>query len=195
MARETSPETVTGLLERWSKGDQEAFEGLLPVIYDELRALASAYMRREQPGHTFTTTDLLHEAYLRLADHREVRWQNRAQFFAVTARTMRRVLVEHARANLCAKRGGGARKLSFDEALTVSVEKAPELLALDDALERLAAIDPEAARVVELRYFAGLTREEIGRLLDVSPATVGRRWRSAKAWLYRTLTEGEPGVP
>ncbi len=187
MAHETSPETVTRLLERWGDGDQEALERLLPVIYGELRAIASGQMRRERSDHTLTTVDLLHETYLRLIGLDGVRWQNRAQFFGVAARTMRRILVEHARGHLCAKRGGDARRLSLDQALTLSAEQAPELVALDDAMNDLAVVDSDAARIVELRFFAGLTREEIGRLLEISEATVGRKWRSAKAWLYRNL--------
>lgn len=193
MASETSPETITRLLERWSEGDQDALAKLVPVVYDELRSLAAAHLRRERSDHSFTTTDLIHEAYLRLADLKQVQWQNRTRFFALATRMMRQILVDHARSHLATKRGSGARKLALDEALTLSAERAPELVALDDALNGLAGIDPRAAQIVELRFFAGLKMEEIGRLLGMSTTTVGRKWRTAQAWLYRAMAKGGSG--
>lgn len=185
---------VTDLLVAWSDGDPEALSELLPRVYDELRRLASAYLRRERPGHTLETGALVNEAYLRLVDQRRARWQSRAHFFGVAAQMMRRVLVDHARRNLYAKRGGGARRLSLDGTLDLSAERAPELVALDQALEELARVEPGKARLVELRIFAGLTHEEIAELLGVSVPTVSRGWRLARAWLYRELAgEGHGG--
>ncbi len=184
---------VTRLLSAWSDGDEEALSALMPLVYDELRSLAAAYLRRERPDHTLRTSALIHEAYLRLVDQKRVRWHNRVHFFGVAAQAMRRVLVDHARSQQQAKRGGGARKVSLEEALTVAPEQAPELVALDEAMERLAAIDPRQAKIVELRFFGGLTSEEIGRVLGVSIPTVTRGWRMARAWLYRSLTEGQAG--
>jgi RNA polymerase sigma factor (TIGR02999 family) len=160
----------------------------LPQVYDELRSLASSYLRRESSGHTLETGALVHEAFLRLVDQERVQWQNRAQFFGIAAQMMRRILVDHARSHLYLKRGGGERKLSLDEALTLSAERAPELVALDEALQDLDTIAPQAARIVELRFFAGLTSEEIAHVLGVSVPTVTRGWRMARAWLYRHLS-------
>ena len=182
---------VTRLLEDWRQGDEDALAQLMRQIYDELRQIAARHLRRERPEHTLKTSDLVHETYLRLVDQKGARWQNRAQFFAVAATMMRRILVNHAHRHLAAKRGGGARKLSLDEALTLSAERAPELVALDEALNDLAAIDPHQARIVELRFFAGLKRDEIALVLDMSPATVTRKWRMARAWLYRSLSESQ----
>ncbi len=183
---------VTQLLKAWSDGNEEALAELMPAVYDELHSLAASYLRRERPDHTLQTSALVHEAYLRLVDQKRVRWHNRVHFFGIAAQAMRRILVDHARSQLYAKRGSGVRKLSLDEALTVSAQRAPELIALDDALTSLAAMDPQQARIVELRFFAGLTSEEIGHVLDVSVSTVTRGWRTARAWLYRSLTEGAP---
>lgn len=179
---------VTELLLAWAQGDQEALAALLPQVYDELRSLASSYLRRESSGHTLETGALVHEAFLRLVDQERVQWQNRAQFFGVAAQMMRRILVDHARSHLYLKRGSGARKLSLDEALTFSAERAPELVALDEALAELDKIAPQKARIVELRFFAGLTSAEIAQVLGVSVPTVSRGWRMARAWLYRYLS-------
>jgi RNA polymerase sigma-70 factor (ECF subfamily) len=184
-----SEENVTGLLIAWSNGDQEALESLIPAIYDELRRMAARYLRRERSGHTLETSALAHEAYLRLVDQNRVIWRNRAHFFAIAAQMMRRILVDHARSQRYAKRGGGARKLSLDEAPEIAREPLPEMLAIDEALKGLAEVDERKSRLVELRYFGGLTNEEIGEVLDISTATVTREWRTAKAWLYRYLAE------
>ena len=191
MLSDKSPGTITRLLDQWSQGDEDALAELMPVVYEELSGLAAAYLRRERADHTLQTVDLVNEAYLRLVDQRRIRWQNRAQFFAIAAQMMRRILVNHAKKYLYAKRGGGARKLALDEVLEFSVEKAPELVALDDALRRLASFDPRQARIVELRFFAGLTSEEIAEVLGISVPTVTRDWRTARAWLYQTLSEEE----
>ena len=182
---------VTGLLEGWRHGDEAALNQLMELIYGELRRLATAYLRRERSDHTLRTSDLVHETYLRLVGQKRTRWQSRAQFFGVAAQMMRRILVNHAHSHLTAKRGRGARKLSLDEAMTVSAERAPELIALDDELRSLAAIDPQQGRIVELRFFGGLTRKEIAQVLGISTATVARKWRMARAWLYHSLTEGD----
>ena len=180
---------VTQLLEDWRLGDEDASSRLMRLIYDELHLLAARQLRHERSDHTLKTGDLVHETYLRLVDQKRARWQNRAHFFGIAATMMRRILVNHAHRHLAAKRGRGARKLSLDEALTLSAERSPELIALDDALKELSAIDPQQARIVELRFFAGLTIQEIAQVIDVSAATVTRRWRTARAWLYRSLAE------
>ncbi len=161
----------------------------MPLVYDELHRLASRYLSRERPDHTLQSTALVHEAYLRLISQRDVHWQNRSHFFGVAAQMIRRILVDHARAHQAAKRGSGAVKLSLDEALA-SPENQPDLdlLALDDALNRLAEIDPQQGRIVELRYFAGLSIDETAEVLHISPATVKRDWVMAKAWLFREIT-------
>jgi RNA polymerase sigma factor (TIGR02999 family) len=183
-----SPKDVTQLLADWSHGDREALDKLMPLVYDELRRVASHYLRRERPGHTLQTTALVHEAYLRLVDQKDVRWENRAHFFSIAAEAMRRILVEHARSHHAAKRGGGGPKLSLDEAVDWPEERAVDLVALDDALTSLTAIDPQKSRIVELRFFGGLTMEEVAQLLGVSLATVERGWRIAKLWLRREIT-------
>jgi RNA polymerase sigma factor (TIGR02999 family) len=182
---------VTQLLLEWGNGDKAALDKLVPVVYQELRRLARHYMRRERPGHTLQTSALVNEAYMRLVDYKHVRWESRAHFFAVAAQAMRRILVEHARKRHFAKRGGGAIRVSFDEAAMVSEKQAAELIALDDALTSLEAIDPRKSRIVELRYIGGLNIEETAEVLDISPATVQREWRSAKAWLYREIKQAE----
>lgn len=174
----------------WGNGDKAALDKLVPVVYQELRRLAAYYMRRERPGHTLQTSALVNEAYMRLVDYSQMRWQSRAHFFAVAAQAMRRILVEHARKRHFAKRGGGAVKVSFDEAAIVSQEQAADLVALDDALTSLEAMDERKARIVELRYIGGLNIEETAEVLSISPATVQREWRAAKAWLYREINEG-----
>lgn len=185
-----SQNEVTQLLLDWGNGDKAALDKLVPVVYQELRRLAAYYMRRERPGHTLQTSALVNEAYMRLVDYSQMRWQSRAHFFAVAAQAMRRILVEHARKRHFAKRGGGAIKVSFDEAAIVSQEQASELVALDDALTSLEAMDQRKARIVELRYIGGLNIEETAEVLAISPATVQREWRAAKAWLYRAIKEG-----
>jgi RNA polymerase sigma factor (TIGR02999 family) len=185
---------VTELLVNWSNGDQEALNKLIPLVYDELHKLASRYLRRERPDHTLQTTALVHEAYLKLVDQREANWENRVQFFAVAAQLMRRILVDYARRHRASKRGGDFCKLSLDEGLVSSEEKDAELLALDEALDRLAAIDPQQSRVVELRVFAGLSLEETAQALNISPRTVRREWSMAKAWLHRQIKNQRPLV-
>ncbi len=187
---QASPEEVTGLLLAWSEGEQTALEKLMPLVYAELHRLAKHYMRREHAGHTLQTSALVNEAYLRLIDARSVRWQNRAHFFAVSAQIMRRILVDFARAKQNLKRGGGARPVILDEGLVVSPEIGADLLALDEALERLAVLSKRQGRVVELRYFGGLNEDEVAEALKVSPRTVRTDWSLARAWLYRELSRG-----
>ena len=178
---------VTDLLLHWSEGDQEALNKLIPLVYDELHKLASRYLRRERRDHTLQTTAVVHEAYLKLVNQRDANFENRLHFFAVAAQIMRRILVDYARRHHASKRGGDLYKLSLDEALVTSEEKGADLLALDEALERLAAIDQRQSRVVELRVFAGLTLEETAQALNISPSTVRREWSMAKAWLHRQI--------
>ena len=182
-----SPREITQLLLEWSKGDRNALDRLMPLVYEELHQLARRYMAAEPPGHTLQTTALIHEAYLRLIDQKEVP-QSRTHFFAIAAQAMRRVLVDHARSRDAAKRGGGAPKVSLDGALLPSEEQAEELVALDHALRALEAVDPRKSRVVELRYFGGLSVEETAEVLEVAPVTVMRDWKLAKAWILRELT-------
>jgi RNA polymerase sigma factor (TIGR02999 family) len=184
----TSPQQVTKLLVDWSNGDQQALEHLTPLVYGELRRLASRYLRKERPDHTLQSTALVHEAYLRLIDQKNVKWQNRAHFFGVAAQMIRRILVDHARGKHAAKRGAAAPKLSLDEAIAVPERRDFDLVALDDALNGLAKIDAQQARIVELRFFTGLTVEETAEVLGISPATVKRDWVTAKAWLYRDIS-------
>ena len=183
---------VTGLLLAWGRGDQSAADRLVPAVYDELRRQAERAMRREGSEHTLQATALVHESYLRLVDQRRVEWRNRAHFFAIAATVMRRILVDHARARLTAKRGGGVAPITLAGAEQGGPQETDDvdLLALHEALERLAALDPDQARLVELRYFGGLTIEETAAALDVSPATVKREWALARAWLRRELTGG-----
>ena len=184
-----SPQEVTQLLRAWSDGDQQALQQLIPLVYDELHRLAHRYMARERPGRTLQTTALVHEAYLRLVDWKNVRWQNRAHFWAISAQLMRRILVDFARARGYAKRGGDAQQVSLDEALEVSEERSAELVALDDALSRLAGTDSRKSQVVELRFFGGLSVEETAEVLKVSADTVLRDWRLAKVWLLREMAK------
>jgi RNA polymerase sigma factor (TIGR02999 family) len=188
-----SSHEVTQLLLAWSDGNQAALEQLTPLVYRELRRLARGYMRQERHDHILQTTALINEAYLRLIDWKDVRWQNRAHFFGVAAQLMRRILVDFARASHQAKRGGAMRQVSLDEAAAVSVERAAEFIALDEALSRLAAIDQRRSRMVELRFFGGLNEEETAEALKVSPRTVRREWSLARAWLYRELQAGGAG--
>jgi RNA polymerase sigma factor (TIGR02999 family) len=179
---------VTRLLVSWSEGDKQALDQLAPMVYDELRRLADRYLRRERPGHTLQSTALVHEAYLRLIDQRNVHWQNRAHFFGVAAQMIRRILVDHARATHAAKRGAGVPRLSLDSGIDAGVERDLDLVALDDALEALSHLDPQQSRIIELRFFGGLSVEETAEVLEVSPATVKREWSSARAWLFRELS-------
>ena len=182
-----TPNEITGHLRAWRAGDAAALEQLIPAVYRELHSMAERYLRSESAGHTLQPTALVHEAYLRLIDQTQVEWQSRAHFFGVAAQMMRRILVDHAKAKHRDKRGGGAVKLSLDEALNYGQERATELVALDDALQSLAALDERKSRVVELRYFGGLSVEEAAQVLDISPQTVIRDWNMAKAWLYQQL--------
>lgn len=182
------PHEVTQLLLDWTKGNQAALDKLMPLIYRELRRLAHQYLGRERAGHTLQTTDLVHEAYLRLVDQRRVRWQNRSHFFGVAAQLMRRILVDHARRRRRVKRGGGVPMVSL-EAAVVSRQPDVDLLALDEALNRLAEIDQRKARIVELRFFGGLEVEETAIFLKISEITVMREWKMAKAWLHRELSD------
>lgn len=184
-------EAVTRMLIDWSGGDREAPAKLMPLVYEELRQLARQYLRRERADHTLQATGLVHEAYLRLVDQSTATWQNRAHFFGVAAQVMRRILVDYARSHHAEKRGGNWDKLVFDEALAPAAERSVDLLALDDALQDLLALDPRQSQIVELRYFGGLTIDEVAEVLDVSPRTVKREWRMAKAWLRRQLIPGE----
>ena len=187
----TSSHEVTQLLLAWSHGDQAALDQLIPLVYEELRRLAKRQMGRERPGHTLQTTALVNEAYLRLIDSSQVHWQSRAHFFAISAQLMRRILVDFARARHNLKRGGQTPRVSLTEALEVAPEREADLVALDDALQTLAALDPRQSRVVELRFFGGLSVEEAAEVLKVSPETVKRDWRLAKVWLLRELGRTE----
>ena len=180
---------VTLLLREWKAGDQSALEKVTPLIYTELHRLANSYLRRERPDHTLQPTALVNEAYLRLVDQRTPDWQNRAHFFGVAAQLMRQVLVDYARSHRSEKRGAGAKILPLDEALTFTEEKAESLLLLDEALNKLAKVDPRKYRAVELRFFGGLTIEEIANVMDLSVATIGRELRMAEAWLYRETSQ------
>jgi len=180
---------VTGLLVNWSNGDQQALDQLMPLVYGELRRLAQAYLRRERSDHTLQSTALVHEAFLRLVNQRNVQWKNRAHFFGIAAQLIRRILVDHARAHQAGKRGAGAFKLSLDEAIGVPDKQDLDLVALDDALQRLTGLDAQQGRIVELRFFAGLSIEETAEVLDISPATVKREWSTARAWLFRDLSK------
>ncbi len=185
-----STHEVTRLLREWRGGNEAALEQLMPLVYDELRRLARRYMAAEQSGHTLQTTALVHEVYLRLVDAKGVDWQNRAHFYALCARLMRRILIDFARSRNYQKRGGQIPHIQLEEAATVSMVVGSELLALDEALKELAALDPRKSEVVELRFFGGLTAEEIAATLQVSPETVMRDWKLAKAWLLRELSPG-----
>jgi RNA polymerase sigma-70 factor (ECF subfamily) len=178
---------ITHLLHEWSAGDQRALDELTPLVYEELRKQAARYLRRERPGHTLQTTALIHETYLKLVDAQDVEWQSRAHFFAIAANLMRRILVDHARRRDAHKRGGDQVRLPLDEALAIAEESHVDLLALDEALDRLAAFHAQQARVVELRFFSGLSVEEAAAALGVSPRTVKSDWALARAWLRREI--------
>jgi RNA polymerase sigma factor (TIGR02999 family) len=186
----TLPEqsSVTELLVASHKGDPEALNKLLPLVYDELRRVAERYLRRERPDHTLQATALVHEAYIRLIDQ-DVPWQNRAHFFGIAAEMMRRILIDHARGLQAAKRGSGGIKLPLDDVLNLSVERATDLIVLDEAMKALAEIDPQKSRIVELRFFGGLSIEETAEVLGVGTATIIRQWKLAKAWLYREVSK------
>lgn len=179
---------VTVVLLGWNENSREALDRLMPLVEDELRRRARAYLSRERPGHTLQPTALVNELYLRLLDRREASWQSRAHFFAFAARVMRRILVDHARAQGAAKRGAGLVTVGLDEAMELGVGRNLDLLALDQALEKLIALDPDQARIVELRFFGGLSAAETAEVLGIGEATVHRRWASARAWLYGQLT-------
>ncbi len=178
------------MLRAWSSGDQTALDSLVPLIYEELHHIARRYLQRERPGQTLQTTDLINEAYLRLADARTVSWQNRTHFFAIAAQIMRRILVDHARSRQNLKHGGAVRRVSLDEALAVSRDQSSELVKLHDALKALSAVDRRKGQVVELRFFGGLNIQETAHVLKVSPDTVMRDWKFAKVWLVRELRSG-----
>jgi|SRR6266850_1174372 len=182
---------LTGLLHDWRAGDKAALDRLTPIVYDELRRMAHRYIQRERDGHTLQTTALVNEAYLRLAGQQRVDWQNRAHFFAVTAQVMRHILIDHARRRRYAKHGGEMQQVSLNEATVMSHERAADLIALDEALDELEELDPRKSRVVELRYFGGLSLEETAEVLEVSLMTVRRDWRAAKAWLYKRVMSDE----
>jgi RNA polymerase sigma factor (TIGR02999 family) len=185
---------VSGLLQAWSQGDAQAREDLVPLVYQELRKRAAACLRRERPGHTLQPTALVNETYLRLMGQPRAAWRNRAQFFAVAAQIMRRVLVDHARERRAAKREGGVR-VSLDEGMRTADPIACEVLMLDEALQALAQLDPRQAHIVELKYFGGLSEEEVAALLSLSRATITREWQSARAWLFRRLTRPPQDTP
>ncbi|MEM7051617.1 MAG: sigma-70 family RNA polymerase sigma factor [Acidobacteriota bacterium] len=182
---------LTQLLIEWSDGDRKALEELMPLVYDRLQGMADRYLRKERSNHTLEAPGLVNEAFLRLIDQDRVRWRDRAHFFAIASQMMRRILVDHARRHGSAKRGAAFDRVSLSDSDPIPVEKAPDLVALDDALNTLAETHPEGARVVELRYFGGLTQEEISAVMGISTATVIRRWRTTRAWLYRFLVQGE----
>jgi RNA polymerase sigma-70 factor, ECF subfamily len=188
MMTATRADDLTGLLIDWRDGDDSALEKLTPLVYDELRRIAHRYVQRERNGHTLHTTALVNEAYLRLAGQQKIQWQSRAHFFAVSAQVMRRILIDHARRRHYAKRGGDADHIQVEQADPMSPERASELVALDEALSQLGELDSRKARVVELRYFGGLSLEETAEVLQVSVMTVRRDWRAAKAFLYRAVT-------
>jgi RNA polymerase sigma-70 factor (ECF subfamily) len=190
MSKSLVPGETTRLLSQWRAGDQAAFDRLLPIVYDELRRLASSYMRAERPDHLLQTTALVHEAYLRLVDQPETSGETRNHFFALAAQVMRHVLVDYARARSRAKRGGGVPPLPLEDVAVISPERADELVAVNEALEGLMAFDPRKGRIFELRHFGGMSVEEAAQVLQISPATVARDWRMAKAWLRRAIDTG-----
>src|SRR5262245_61060690 len=193
MARPMDDGSITEFLHSWQQGDEKALEQLTPLVYRELHRLAVRYMRREQVDHTLQATALVNEAYVRLIDWKNVQWQNRAHFFGVSAQLMRRVLVDYARSRHYIKRGGGVHPVALEEALLVSDEKLDTVVAIDAALQRLSAIDPRSAQVIELRYFGGLSVEETAEVLKISSVTVMRDWQFARAWLVRELTGSQEG--
>ncbi len=189
---EPNPQVVTKLLVDWCDGNERAFEELMPLVMDQLKAQARRYLEKERPDHTLQATALVNEAYMRLVDQSKIRWQNRTHFFAVSAQIMRRILVDHARGRHALKRGGSAKKLSFDDLSGLLHAKQIDIVALDDALQELAKIDEKQARIVELRFFGGLSIEEAAEVVGVSRATVNREWAMARAWLHTQLGEDDP---
>lgn len=185
-----SPQELTQLLADWGRGDKSAFDRLYPLVHAELRRIAQRQMSQERPGHTLQATALVNEAYLKLAGQERFEWHDRAHFFAVCAQVMRHILVDHARSRAREKRGGGAIQVSLNDALVVAEEHIADFIALDEALSALERVDPQKGRIVELRYFGGLSVEETAEVLKISPRTVRREWRRAKAWLYRMICEG-----
>jgi len=186
MSTDLNSNEISTLLRAWSDGDQSALQGLTAIVYEELRRLAHYYMQRERPGHTLQTTALVNEAYIRLVDYKRMQWQDRAHFFAVAAQVMRRILVDHARSHNI-KRGAGVPHVALDDVAVVSSDRTGDLVALDDAMNALARLDPRKVQIIEMRFFGGLTVEETAEVLKVSPATVKRDWSIAKFWLYREL--------
>lgn len=184
-----SSQSITQLLIEWRDGDQTALDRLIPLVHQELRRLAHRYLKQERREHTLQTTALVNEAYLKLVDHKGMHWQNRAHFFAVAAQAMRRILVDHARTRAALKRGGELAMTNLDEAATVADTQAAELLALNDALDQLAHLDARKSRIIELRYFGGMTLEETAEVVGLSPTTVHREWKSAKTWLLKTMSQ------
>jgi RNA polymerase sigma factor (TIGR02999 family) len=182
--------SVTQLLDDWGRGDRSALDRLFPLVHAELRRIAQRQMNQERAGHTLQATALVNEAYLKLVGQQEFKWQNRAHFFAVCAQVMRHILVDHARAHARDKRGGGAIQVSLNEVAVIAEDQAPYLLALDEALRQLENFDPQKGKIVELRYFGGLSIEETAEVLNISPRTVRREWQRSKAWLYRMISEG-----
>jgi RNA polymerase sigma factor (TIGR02999 family) len=183
-----SSSPVTELLARWRSGDQKAFDALMPLVYTELRQLAQHYLRQERSDHTLQSTALVHEAYLRMAGKSPPEWQDRAHFFGIAAHLMRQILVEHARGRGAAKRGGGATRMTLDESMSITQQKEVDVIVLDKALQDLTALDAQQGRIVELRFFGGLTIEDTSEVLGISPATVKREWVTARAWLFRAMT-------
>jgi RNA polymerase sigma factor (TIGR02999 family) len=182
-----SPRNITQLLHDWRAGDQQALNQLIPLVHQELHRIASRFMKNERRGHTLQTTAVVNEAYEKLVQHQQIQWQDRSHFFAIAAQIMRRILIDHARKRLSAKRPGARDKISLDEVALVSEPRAEELIALDHALTQLAALDPQKSRIVELKFFGGLTTQEIAETEQVSDTTIERQWRTAKAWLYRAI--------
>ena len=197
MTEEAGESDVTRLLQAWREGDRAALDDLIPLVYRELHGIASRHLSRERPGHTLQSTALVHEAFLRLLGQRNVDWQNRAHFFAIAASQMRRILVDHARRGAAGKRGGTGRPSPIDDAVEVAAPaiglERIDALALDQALQQLEALDPTQGRVVELRYFGGLTIEETATVLGLSTGSIKREWTTARAWLFRALEQGQPG--
>jgi RNA polymerase sigma factor (TIGR02999 family) len=182
-----SPGPVTLLLKQWQEGNEGALEALMPLVYNELKRVAGSYLRRERPDHTLQSAALVNEAYLRLIDQTQIQWQNKAHFFGIAAQMMRRILVDHARRHKASKRGAGVPTLALDEAVVQAQNQSIDLLGLDEALEALGEVDPQQSRIVELRFFGGLSIEDTANVLGISPATVKRDWAAARAWLYREV--------
>ncbi len=178
---------LTQLLEQWQQGDQEALETLMPIVYHELKRLAGSYLRRERPDHTLQSAALVNEAYLRLIEQRETRWQNRAHFYGIAAQAMRRILADHARSHKAAKRGAGMPELELNEAVVQAQSRSIDLMELEEALQKLEKLDPQQGKIVELRFFSGLSIEDTANVLGISPATVKRDWAAARAWLFREI--------